>query len=52
MYENLYEHIADALVNDGYIVIDDALNAVSAAALLQEAKEEHNYKVAGVSTAS
>ncbi len=52
MYENLYEHITDALVNDGYIVIDDALNAVVAAALLQEAKAEQNYKVAGVSTAS
>ena len=52
MYENLYEQIIEALVNDGYVVIDDALNAVTAAALLQEAKEEKNYKVAGVSTAS
>ena len=52
MYKNLYEHIANALVNDGYVVIDDALNAVVAAALLQEAKAEQNYKVAGVSTAS
>jgi len=52
MYENLYEHISDALVNDGYVVMDDALNAVTSAALLQEAKAEQNYKTAGVSTAS
>jgi len=52
MYKNLYKHISDALVNDGYVVIDDALNAVTAATLLQEAKAEHNYKTAGVSTAS
>jgi len=52
MYKNLYKHISDTLVNDGYVVVDDALNAVTSAALLQEAKAEQNYKTAGVSTAS
>ena len=52
MYENIYEHITDALVNHGYVVIEDALNAALAPKLFVEAKEEQNYKVAGVSTAS
>ena len=52
MYENIYEHITDTLVNNGYVVVEDALNAAFAPKLLVEAKEEQNYKVAGVSTAS
>jgi len=52
MYKNLYKNISETLVNDGYVVIDDALNAESATSLLQEAKAEQNYKVAGISTAS
>ena len=52
MYKNIYEHITEALVNDGYVVIDDALTAVTVALLFQEAKEEQNYKVAGVSTSA
>ncbi len=52
MYEKLYEQITDALVTDGYIVIDNALNAVLCTELLELAKRSNKYKNAGVSTAS
>lgn len=52
MYEKLYEQITDALVTDGYIVIDNALNALLCTELLQLAKCSNKYKNAGVSTAS
>jgi len=52
MYENIYERITNALVNDGYIVMEDALNETLSSRLLVQAKAEQNYKAAGVSTAS
>ncbi len=52
MYENVYEQITDSLVNHGYVVIEDALHETLASKLFAQAKEEQNYKVAGVSTAS
>ncbi|MBA1432772.1 MAG: 2OG-Fe(II) oxygenase [Epsilonproteobacteria bacterium] len=52
MYEDIYERITDALVQYGYIVIEDALDETLTSELLAEAKEEQNYKLAGVSTAS
>ena len=52
MYENIYEQITDALVDHGYIVIEDALGETLASKLLAQAKAEKNYKAAGVSTAS
>ena len=51
MYETLYEKIVDGLVNDGYIVIDNALDASLAKELLREAKSRDDFKKAGISTA-
>ncbi len=52
MYEKLYSKITDALVNDGYIVITDPLDAESSLSLLNEAKSENSFKRAGISGAS
>jgi SM-20-related protein len=52
MYEDLYEKITDALVNDGFIIIEDALNAALAHKLFLLAKDNTNFKTAGLSTAS
>ena len=52
MYEDLYEKIADALVNDGFIIIEDALNAALTHELFLLAKDNNNFKRAGLSTAS
>ena len=49
MYEDLYSQIADALVEDGYIVIQNALEASLIQELLQTAKNITNYKQAGIS---
>jgi len=49
MYEKLYSQITDALVNDGYIVIDNALELSLATQLAQTAKNITNYKQAGIS---
>jgi SM-20-related protein len=51
MYETLYEKIVDGLVNDGYIVLDNALDASLAKELLREAKSRDDFKKAGISTA-
>jgi len=40
MYKKLYEQITDALVNDGYIVIQNALDSNLAPSLHVEAEEE------------
>lgn len=52
MYELLYEKILNALVEDGYIVIKDALDATVVTNLLANAKEEKDFKKAGISGAS
>ncbi len=52
MYENLYEKITNALVKDGFIIIENSLNAALAHELLLLAKESADFKTAGVSTAS
>jgi len=51
MYETLYEKIVDGLVNDGYIVLDNALDASLAKELLREAQSRDDFKKAGISTA-
>ena len=44
MYETLYEKIVDGLVNDGYIVLDNALDASLAKELLREAQSRDDFK--------
>lgn len=51
MYRNLYSKITDALVNDGYIVITDALDEKLSPSLKQFAKNEPDFKRAGISGA-
>jgi len=48
--ETLYEKITDALVNDGYIIIEDALETELSQKLLHLAQQENNYKEAGISS--
>ena len=50
MYKNLYSQIADALVNDGYIVIENALDKKLSQELFSLAKNTTAYKKAGVSS--
>lgn len=52
MYKKLYPKIIDALVEDGYIVIEDALSEKLCSELLEEAKDENAYQRAGISAAS
>ncbi len=52
MYKKLYPQIIDALVEDGYIVIENALSESLCSELLKEAQDEHLYKRAGISAAS
>ena len=49
MYKNLYSKITDALVNDGYIVITDALDEKLSPSLKQFALNEEDFKRAGIS---
>jgi len=51
MYEELYLKITDALVADGYVVIEDALESRLTKELLEFAKEEKDFKRAGISGA-
>ena len=51
MYENLYLKITDSLVSDGYIVIENALEDGLTQKLLEFAKEEKDFKRAGISGA-
>ena len=48
--ETLYEKITNALVNDGYIIIEDALETELSRKLLHLAQQENNYKEAGISS--
>jgi len=49
MYKELYPKIIDALVSDGYIVIEDALHVELAHKLKEFASNEGNFKRAGIS---
>ncbi len=49
MYQALYSKITDSLVSDGYIVITDALEKKLPSNLLNEAKNEQDFKKAGIS---
>ena len=50
MNENLYTKITDALVDDGYIILNDALSPALIKKLTHYAKESTNYKNAGISS--
>ncbi len=49
MQTKLYSQITDALVNDGYIVIQNALGSNLASSLHIEASQEKDFKRAGIS---
>ncbi len=49
MQTNLYTKITDALVDDGYIIIQNALQPSLASSLKSYAKNETNFKPAGIS---
>ncbi|RLA79304.1 MAG: 2OG-Fe(II) oxygenase, partial [Epsilonproteobacteria bacterium] len=49
MNEKLYSKITDALVGDGYIVIQNALDEELGSSLLNFAKNEKDFKRAGIS---
>ena len=49
MYKNLYLKITDALVDDGYIIITDALDDKLSPALKHFTLEERDFKRAGIS---
>jgi SM-20-related protein len=49
MFEEIYENITDALVNDGYIIIPNAINAALSQNLLALAKKSKNFRRAGIS---
>ena len=49
MYENIYEQITDAIVKDGYAIIENALDSQLSLELLDKAKHSNNYKQAGIS---
>ncbi len=51
MYEKLYSNITDSLVEDGYIIIENALNNGLSSRLLNSAKKETDFKRAGISGA-
>lgn len=51
-YVELYSKITDALVKDGYIIIQNSLESELTTSLLQFAQNEENYTRAGISSAS
>jgi len=51
MYNKLYESITDALVHDGYVVIENALEEELPKELQQFAKSQSDFKQAGISGA-
>ena len=51
MYEKLYLKITDSLVEDGYIVIESALHQELSSKLLNSARNETDFKKAGISGA-
>jgi len=52
MYETLYSQIIDALVEDGYIILTNALDPQLPKKLKQFALDETNFKRAGISASS
>jgi Predicted proline hydroxylase len=52
MYEKLYSDITDALVADGYIIIENALEQQLSHNLLSYAQDKNGYKHAGISSSS
>ena len=50
--ETLYKKITDALINEGYIIIEDALDEELSQKLLQKAQKQQNYKEAGISSSN
>ena len=51
MYEKLYSSITDALVDNGYIIIENALEQELSPKLLNAANSEKDFKRAGISGA-
>lgn len=51
MYEQLYSKITDSLVDNGYIILENALEEQLSSKLLNSAKNEHDFKRAGISGA-
>jgi len=51
MNQSLYSRITDALVDVGYIVIEDAISKKLSQELLRDAKIENNFKDAAISNA-
>jgi len=49
MSQQLYEKITDALVKEGYVVIENALGQVLCSSLLDKAKKLKNFLRAGIS---
>ena len=49
MSTKLYENITDSLVSDGYVIIKNTLNPSLVVSLAKFAKDEKNYKIAGIS---
>jgi len=49
MSQQLYEKITDALVKEGYVVIENALGQVLCSSLLDKAKKLKNFRRAGIS---
>jgi SM-20-related protein len=52
MYNHQYEYIANALVNDGYVIIENALDFSLPLKLKNFAKAQNNFHQAGISGAS
>ena len=52
MYEEIYSKIADALVENGYIIIENALDKKIPSELLNFAKNDIRFKKAGISASS
>ena len=50
-YENLYSNITDALVDDGCIIIENALDKNLCSSLLAFSKTQNSFKQAGISGA-
>ena len=51
MYNKLYETIANALVHDGYVVLENALDAELPKKLKNFAQSQTDFKQAGISGA-
>ena len=52
MYEKIYSKITDSLVENGYIILESALRGNLSSKLLNSAKNEKDFKRAGISGAN